>query len=378
MKLNAKENYQLILPFDQYQRYKIITDIINKYRKGNEKFKILEIGAGLEENLKKFLFYDNIYFLDRYSRSKYEKKDNYIIGDIAYINLVEKYDFVISIDTYEHVLPHLRDRYINKLIDLSKISTIIASPFEVFGIKESEILLNEMYKSIHGKEHPWLREHIRYGLPSLSHTLELIRKLKLNYVVIPNGYLARWFEMMSICFLIESKPELSKILKKLFEFYNKNFYVYDNVNPAYRQVIIINKIKKIPDFSNIFLKKFIPDKEFDIKNEILQSFLNNIKDLNKELNLKKLKNIIEKKNSIILNLQNAVSNLQNVVSEKNAIICNKELHIKELEDIVSLKEHKIIELNSTLQSIYNCLGWIMLTKYRNLKEKLFPFGTKRR
>jgi hypothetical protein len=84
----------LKLPFDKFQRYKVVADIINKFRKNKEIFEILEVGAGGEETLKKFLPHDNFIFLDKELLPEDRQKSNYIFGDITEKHIVESYDCI--------------------------------------------------------------------------------------------------------------------------------------------------------------------------------------------------------------------------------------------------------------------------------------------
>lgn len=220
-----------LLPFDQYQRYKLVSDIINKFRKGQEKFRILEVGAGFEENLKKFLSNDIIHYIDKEYPPEYSQKENYIVGDVLKAELTEKYDFVVAIDVYEHIPQIDRKKFVDTLIASSKIAAIIAAPFDQENVKKCEFFANEVYKSSHGSDHIWLKEHIKNGLPSLSSTIDHIINHHLSPIIIPNGYLSRWFEMISTYMMIEGKRESSQMMTILNELYNQNYYQWDNRNP---------------------------------------------------------------------------------------------------------------------------------------------------
>ena len=339
-KLISKETAKILtLPFDEFQRYKVVADIINKFRKNKEIFKILEVGAGGRETLKRFLPHDNFIFLDKELPPQCKQKSNYILGDITKMHIVESYDFVVSIDTYEHISPSFRERFINGIIRPSNIATVIAAPFDTSGVKECEVLANEVYKLTHGTDYRWLSEHIQNGLPSFSYTLELIKKLKLNYMVIPNGYLLRWFEMISVYLLTEGMTEFSKVMEELYEFYNKNFYQHDNTAPAYRQIIVINK-KQNPDFSDILTKDFDLE-DFEIKYQILQSIIRKIKELY-NTNTVKYKQISE--------LTAALQTKATHISELDAEIERMVKDIGNLQDI-NLKHQKREEkLTTALQA----------------------------
>ncbi|CAG0958179.1 Ulvan-active sulfatase [Methanosarcinales archaeon] len=354
---DSGNEYTLTIPFDQYQRYKIIADIINKYRQDEKIFKILDVGAGFEKTLKKFLPDDDIYFFDKDYPPELKTRAKFITGDITKVDLSDSYDFVISIDAYEHISPISREGFINKLINLSKIATIVAAPFDTPGVRENEIFANEAYKLSHGIEYKWLHEHIHNGLPSLPFTLELIENSGFDYTVIPNGYLPRWFEMISIYFLTESMPELSKSMEELYEFYNKNFYCYDNFNPAYRQVVVIGKVGRNPDFSNIYAKNPRLNSNFNIKYQDLQSFLKKTRELCSEYAYKELG---EKREQ---------------VKKLTSILEFKDTKISELDIILN---SKITELNNIKKSMQESIVWRMVMKYQHFMEILLPIGTKRR
>jgi GT2 family glycosyltransferase/glycosyltransferase involved in cell wall biosynthesis len=385
----------LRLPFDKFQRYKVVADIINKFRKKKETFKILEVGAGGEETLKKFLPQDNFIFFDTELLPEDRQKSNYILGDITEMHIKESYDFVVSIDTYEHIHPSLRERFINETIHPSTMATIIAAPFDTPGVKESEVIVNEAYVLTYDTEYRWLHEHIENGLPSLSYTLELIEKLELNYTVIPNGYLPRWIELISIYLLTEGMPEFSKIITELNEFYNKNFYQYDSISPAYRQVIIIKKDGQNPDFSDILTKDFNSE-DFKIKYEMLQSFLRKIKELytpyrynrvktlennlqEKERQIHELNAAVQGRNEQILILDGKITEISGHLSELNTAIQGKDGQIRYLNGQITdtsgqlkEKEHLITELNAAARekdAQLRILDELTITISDYLKEK---------
>lgn len=364
---DSGKEYMLAIPFDQYQRYKIISDIINKYRSNKEIFRILDVGAGFEGTLKKFLPEDDIEFLDKDYPEEFKQKSNHLIGDITKIELNKTYDFVISIDVYEHIHPILREKFVYKIINLSKIASIIAAPFDLQGVKEHEVSANEVYKISHGVEYKWLHEHIQNGLPSLPFTLELINKSKYSYTVIPNGYLPRWYEMISTYMLTEGMPEFSKILQELYEFYNKNFYSYDNLNPAYRQVIVVNKNNNELDFSEIYAKNAKLDENFVIKYESLLSFIKKIRDLSSNIRYKEL---IEKRSQ--------VTELKNVLRAKDTEIIELKSTVNAKDALVNVKDSEIIELKSILLSINQSITWKSVMKFQRIIDFLFPNDTRRR
>jgi hypothetical protein len=56
---------QLSLPFDQYQRYKIVTEALDVLREDAGPLKILDVGGGEEGIILRFLPEDDMEILDR-------------------------------------------------------------------------------------------------------------------------------------------------------------------------------------------------------------------------------------------------------------------------------------------------------------------------
>jgi glycosyltransferase involved in cell wall biosynthesis len=350
----------LSLPFDQFQRYKLVSDIINKFRTGERKFKILDVGAGFEENLKKFLPLDDIYYLDKEYPPEYFQKEHFISGDIFKTEFHDKYDFIVAIDVYEHIPQINRKKFIDILILLSDIATIIAAPFDLDDVKKCEFFANEVYRNSHGSDYIWLKEHIENGLPSLADTQNLIRDNHLSFVILPNGYLPRWFEMISAFLLTEGKPEFQPMMTTLYELYNQNYYEYDNRNPAYRQVIVIPKGDQIIDFSDLAAKKDDPV-EIINKNLLLGSFIEKIKMTSVQISDKQiiefrqhahnLEAIIVDRETQIADFRLHARNLETVVTEQNSQIAELKLLVRDLEATVADRDRQIAELKLLVRDL---------------------------
>jgi len=293
------------IPFDQYQRYRLVSDIINKFRDKGQSFKIIEVGASAEGNLKHFLPQDQIYLLDKELPPDYPDTENYTVADITKTDLDGTYDFVISVDTYEHIPEDKREKFVEDLLEHSSIATIIAAPFDTPGVREHEAIANEVYRHTHGRDHRWLQEHISNGLPSLFRTEKIIKRHGLKYQVIPSGYLPRWFEMITLYLQTEGRPDLARAMKELNRFYNKNLYRYDNQEPAYRQVIVAAKNGDLPDLSELYQTCQDPGDLEDAQSS-LKYIIDNIRQLNETSEIgtpTDLRLVLESKDKAIIALQ---------------------------------------------------------------------------
>lgn len=65
MKKTDDNQLESELPFDQYGRYAAIRDIINANRRGEEKFRVLDVG-GRWNLMRRFLPSDIVFYLDPY------------------------------------------------------------------------------------------------------------------------------------------------------------------------------------------------------------------------------------------------------------------------------------------------------------------------
>lgn len=264
-----------IIEFDSYQSNKVVSKAINKFRLGKRNFKILEICQNTKRILKRFLTDDEIHFQSIESPLAYRENGKFIFDKDFNIN--EIYDFIVCVNVFEHVPEIYRKKILDKMVASSSIAAIIATPFDAPNIKMLEHFANEVYKLNHGYDNRNLREHIKNGLPSLSSTLEVIKSYGYAFAVIPNGYLPRWFDMISVHLLTEGCSELSELMAQLNEFYNLNFYEYDNFDPAYRRVIVIDKLGIIKDFTDLYAKH---NSECELKSntELLNSMISKIKE----------------------------------------------------------------------------------------------------
>lgn len=342
------------LPFDEFQRYKIVADIINLYRENNGKFTILDVGSGARRSLNKFLPTDDITFLDKEIPPNYQGKD-IIVGDITCIEISQKYDFIVSIDTLEHISSDHRENFIQKILDCSKLATIIAAPFNTSGVGESELIINDLYKSVFNVDYPWLKEHIQNGLPNLKETLAFINRNPMDITVIPNGYLTRWSNLLSF-FLLNDSPLFTDVFQDLFSFYNQHFYQYDNQEPAYRHVIVVNKTNKKIEFEQIISKT--PDtNELKRLSLILESLISTIKNGIERAFIKEREKYLKER-----------EDLKILVYEKDREIQSMNKDIEILQEI-NLKHQK------SINEIKKSISWTCVNKIQCTLECLFPTGS---
>lgn len=77
-------------------------------------------------------------------------------------------DVVTAIDTLEHLPRERRGDFVRECLRVSRVAVVLAAPFASPGHAEAEARLSALFERITGGLHPYLSEHVRYGLPSLE------------------------------------------------------------------------------------------------------------------------------------------------------------------------------------------------------------------
>ncbi len=260
------------IPFDQYQRYKTTSLIINDLRDDNETFKILEIGANEHKNLERFLPNDIIYYLDIQLSNELKSDIQYILADATNMPEIESdsFDIVIALDVFEHIPRELREKFLLELNRVAKKTVILAGPFSEKGVNEAEVRVNEYFKIKFGTDYIWLEEHIKNGLPSLSETMQILNlnfKGKISHF--RHGSLPIWEELIRLHFEVADSLCLQKYRQNIDNFYNKTIFYSDIDKKCYRDFIICSSDKF--DYKKYFKKKDDNLEELKILNSLIDS-----------------------------------------------------------------------------------------------------------
>jgi hypothetical protein len=73
---------------------------------------------------------------------------------------------VTSLDALEHVPPAARAGFVAELVRVASRRVILCCPFGTPEHAASEVAMQEWYAELSGEGHPWLVEHLEYGLPT--------------------------------------------------------------------------------------------------------------------------------------------------------------------------------------------------------------------
>jgi len=227
---------RLELPFDQYQRYRIVEELVGLIRQGR-RLRILDVG-GHPGLIADFLPQDDTFILD----VQPSEGLNCVQGDGIKLPFTsDSFDLVVSIDTVEHIPTDQRVRFLEEQLRTSKNYVLLAAPFEDENVSLAEQIVNQFFIKKIGHPNDSLEEHFANGLPRLDETLSFFDQNGIQHLEIPNGYLYNWLVMMMAIPAVQILPDSEELLAMLNRFYNQNLYVSDNRRPCYRTVILASK-----------------------------------------------------------------------------------------------------------------------------------------
>lgn len=151
-----------LLPPDVFIRHWLIAGEVKKSRiKKLSKTSLLDVGGSLGE-IRKFLPDIKVVTTDvvpgadvLYDGKKLPFKQG-------------EYDYVVSIDTLEHVPAGRRLNLIGQMVDIAEVKTILIAPFASIEHEKYEKKLVEKYNSAKLAVPSYLLEHRKYGLVTLA------------------------------------------------------------------------------------------------------------------------------------------------------------------------------------------------------------------
>lgn len=234
------------LPFDLFSRHYIVSNIVNKvFRKNDEKLTILDLG-GYAGQTQHFFVNDKVTVLDTYDINN---QTNYIKGDATNLTFQDSsFDIVTNFDVFEHIPRESRHKFVTEALRVSRRAVILTFPVDhnsIGATSEVENTLDTFFKKLTGSRHPWLREHIDYGIPTAEEFEKLLNDSGAVFTKISSNSIASWKLMQTLNFLGTVDELALKEAKILNEQYNTHIEsIENNIKDGYRAIYIICKDKK--------------------------------------------------------------------------------------------------------------------------------------
>ncbi|MED6335046.1 MAG: methyltransferase domain-containing protein [Planctomycetota bacterium] len=224
----------LDLPFDQFQRYRLVADMIDDVRVGRRRFTILDVG-GRTGLLRRFLPRDHVQIVDL----EVSGEKGLVLGDGAALPFAsEAVDAVVAFDTLEHVPKRRRRRFLTECHRVARRWVIIAGPYRTGPVQRAERLLREFLKDKLGIEHRYLEEHHTHGLPVRGEVERHLASLGGDLVSIGHASLTRWLPLMMLSMYMDRDAPLRGIARHLHRFYNELIHPHDHEAPVYRHAVV--------------------------------------------------------------------------------------------------------------------------------------------
>jgi hypothetical protein len=315
-----------VLPFDLYQRYKLVQQVIEGLR-DKKPLKILDVG-GFPGQILNFLPDDDVLVIDR----QHSHIGHYLQAEAPNLPFERNsFDIVTTVDVLEHIPKENRETFLLELSRVSRNVLIIACPFDTPDVSLYEILSNSFYRSLTGNDHIWLKGHIENGLPDLGETME---KIKNNFPYVStfcNGYLPRWVKMITAHLNSSTDDFMIPYLQSLNKFYNEKFFEYDNKPISYRKIIVASKNK----FNLNILEK--PEDEVSINNEVI--------------------------------LDRLIENLQKIYIK--FLLTKKDLLLRRKDEEIQAKDEEIQAKDEEIQALINSWSWKITGPLRKIHAAIF-------
>jgi hypothetical protein len=226
----------LELPFDQYQRYRLLAELVQILDEEG-RARILEVG-GAPVKIPDFLPGCEITVADQIQ----DHHAAYVRADAVNLPFADNsFELVASLDTLEHILPERRESFMAELVRISSKLVILAAPFHSGKSRQAEQIIFDFIKAHLGYEHQYFKEHLAHEKPDMLETESYFISQNYHTLILPNGRLDRWLLMMFVYYYLEGNDAYKELNRGLSAFYNQHYYTSDNAEPAYRHFLVASQ-----------------------------------------------------------------------------------------------------------------------------------------
>jgi hypothetical protein len=221
------------LPFDIYQRYRLVGDIVERLAAGR-RLRVLDVG-GRTGVLRTFLPAHAVALVDMQPSAE----AGLVLGDGSRLPFAAgAFDVVVSCDTLEHVPQERRAAFLDECARAARRAVVIAGPYRHERVEEAEETLRAFLRHKVGIEHRYLEEHKQHGLPARAEVEQQLARHGLSVTSIGHGNLERWLALLCLSMYMEHDPHLQRVAAGVYRFYNSALYASDRCEPVYRHALV--------------------------------------------------------------------------------------------------------------------------------------------
>jgi len=229
------ESPELIeLPFDQYQRYRMLAEVADIFRPEGRRLRVLEVG-GYPPRLPRFLTQDEVMVIDQPAGDS----PGYLQADGTRLPFRDReFDLAASLDTLEHIPPGKRVVFVDELCRTAKDYLVLAAPFQFEAAREAERIIFDFIRARAGYEHRFFKEHLEGEAPDQVEVEKQLIAAGFHTLILANGRLDHWMMLMAVYYFLDGRPEYEPVKTRTMALWNKNYYRSDNQEPAYRHFLV--------------------------------------------------------------------------------------------------------------------------------------------
>lgn len=256
------------IPFDQFSRQYIAWRTVERIRantvspRRKTPLKILDIG-GHGGKSREFFPEDDVTVLDVYDI----EETGYVQGDALDLPFGDnEFDITLSFDVLEHIPAGKRRRFVEESARTAETAMVVAAPFYSKMARQTEFALNHYHKTLTGRPHQWLQEHIDYGLPKAEDLEKHLSRANMHFSAIPSNELNNWAWTQFTVLLTAASDVSSQYLEQLYSFYNTHLSsLGDYSDNSYRRVYIASPHRLPPDIDKGFENAYSWEDQLTLK-----------------------------------------------------------------------------------------------------------------
>lgn len=225
------------IPFDHFQRYAGAASLVATL--GQERKKVLEVGANVQRVLSDFLPNDQIVFSDLVPPPDGTDWPDFVQADAACLPFADdSFDAVVSLDVLEHMPVNLRAAAVAEMVRVATRLVVIACPTDLPWVVQAEARAQSVWGEFFDSPYPWLAEHEEFGLVDAPTVVRALADGGCHVIRQGHGDISVWLGMMSAHFAKEAISEFKDLVAAADYLYNHSVFAGDRSAETYREFFI--------------------------------------------------------------------------------------------------------------------------------------------